>query len=65
MNLFQKKIFTGRRECSKYIRYHDAETDYILEIEMPYCKLLQRSHNNWYPMAADRIKETTDMLSPH
>ena len=42
----------------------DAETGYILEIDMQYPTALHRSHN-CYPMAAERIKVTTDMLSPH
>ena len=42
----------------------DSETGYILEVDLNYPEQLHDSHND-YPMAAESVKVTKDMLSPH
>ncbi|CAL1535717.1 unnamed protein product, partial [Lymnaea stagnalis] len=41
----------------------DAETGYILEVDLEYPKELHDDHND-YPLAPDKIEITDDMLSP-
>ena len=69
VNPFQQENyeFLSRKEIEEFDIAKTVATDaigFILEVDLKYPVHLHESHND-YPLAAEKVKITQDMLSPY